>query len=656
MQRKYCCFLVLAFFILSCSKEQLPAFINLLEVRVGSTVLSPDINNINVPANQPIQLTFSAALNPATVNGSVLLVSGNGNEVNGIVTLINNGQTIKFQPLQPLDNYAPYIIKILSSLQGATGQRFEEKNIRFVTEPGMLSITSLIIDETDVLPLALIQNINRNPEIEIRFNSKLNPTTIQPYWFRLLGPAGNTPVNIYVTPDSLAIRLTAQNELLHLTRYQIWISPELTGKNGEAFTGFTRYFYTEVDETPKFPVISDDDLLTIVQQQTFRYFYDFAHPASGMARERNTSGDLVTTGGTGFGIQALIVGASRGFISRAQCVARMETILNFLETADRFHGAWPHWLNGNTGKVIPFSANDNGGDLVETAFLVQGLLTMCQYLNPLVPEESTLINRINALWETVEWDWYRRGGQEVLYWHWSPDKGWAMNLQIRGWNEALIVYVLAAASPTHGIPKSVYDNGWAMNGNIRNGNTYEGYQLPLGPAYGGPLFFAHYSFLGLDPNNLSDAYCSNYFTQNRIHTLINYLYCVRNPKNFVGYSNRSWGLTASDNPGGYNAHSPTNDLGVITPTAALSSFPYTPDESMQALKFFYYVIGDRLWGPYGFYDAFNITQNWTASSYLAIDQGPIVVMIENYRTGLLWNLFMSAPEIQNGLTALGFNY
>ena len=373
-----------------------------------------------------------------------------------------------------------------------------------------------------------------------------------------------------------------------------------------------------------------------------------------MARERNTSGNLVTTGGSGFGIMSIIVGIERGFISRAEGLERMNTILTYLETADRFHGVWPHWLDGNTGKVIPFSTNDNGADLVETAFLVQGLIAFRQYLNETIPTENNLIERINTLWKDVEWDWYRRDNQNTLYWHWSPDKGWAMNMQIKGWNEALIIYLLAASSPTHNVPKIVYDNGWASNGGMKNGNTYEGIVLPLGPPSGGPLFFAHYSFLGLDPHGLSDAYCGDYFLQNRNHSLINQAYCIRNPKNFVGYSDENWGLTASDNHTGYSAHSPTNDLGVITPTAALSSFPYTPDESMKALKFFYYTLGDRLWGTYGFYDAFNVTAGWTANSYLAIDQGPIIVMIENYRTGLLWDLFMSAPEVQHGLTELGF--
>ena len=229
-----------------------------------------------------------------------------------------------------------------------------------------------------------------------------------------------------------------------------------------------------------------------------------------------------------------------------------------------------------------------------------------------------------------------------------------MNMQIRGWNEALIVYVLAASSPTHTIPKQVYDEGWARNGAMRNGNTYYGVQLPLGPPLGGPLFFSHYSFLGLDPKGLTDAY-ADYWQQNVAHSQINFNYSVANPKGFVGYSNSIWGLTASDNNvGGYSAHAPDNDLGIISPTAAISSLPYTPEQSMNALRFFYYKLGDKLWKEYGFVDAFNLTNLWFASSFLAIDQGPMIIMIENHRSALLWDLFMSAPEIKSGLQKLGF--
>jgi hypothetical protein len=397
-------------------------------------------------------------------------------------------------------------------------------------------------------------------------------------------------------------------------------------------------------------------LLTKIQQHTFRYFWDFGHPVSGLARERNTSDEIVTSGGSGFGLMAIIVGIERGFITRQQGIERLTTIVDFLgNDAERFHGAWSHWLNGTTGEAIAFSTYDDGGDLVETSFMAMGLLTVKEYLDEGNTLEKELINKIDLLWKGVDWVWYSQGGQNVLYWHWSPNFQWQMNMPVRGYNEALITYLMAAASPTHPIDPIVYHEGWANNGGIINGSDYYDITLPVGYAFGGPLFFSHYSFMGLDPRNLSDQY-ANYWEQNTNHTLINRAYCIDNPKEYLGYSGACWGLTASDNHVGYSAHSPDNDRGVITPTAAISSIPYTPDYSMEAIKFFYYVLGDRLWGEYGFYDAFNLNESWTANSYLAIDQGPIVVMIENYRTGLCWDLFMNNTDVQNGLTKLGFSY
>lgn len=439
--------------------------------------------------------------------------------------------------------------------------------------------------------------------------------------------------------DGTVLELTPSQALSPSTRYRLGIAA------GESFgvdllEGFVFSFTTSYDPSDKFPRISDEELLTKVQEQTFKYFWDYAHPTSGMARERLGSGNTVTTGGSGFGIMCLPVGVERGFVSREDAAAHLRKILRFLATADRFHGAYPHWMNGETGKVMPFSSKDNGGDLVETAFLFQGLLAAAQYFDG--ADEADIRSAIDVLWREVEWDWYTRGGQKVLYWHWSPSDGWAMNMQIRGWNEALIVYVLAAASPTHPVQADAYHEGWALSRKLK-------------PSVNGPLFFAHYSFLGLDPRGLSDAYCGDYFAQNVAHTRYNYEYCVRNPGKHAGYSAVSWGLTASDIPGGYTASSPSNDKGVIAPTAAVSSLPYLPEECMAALRTFYYVYGDRLWGEYGFHDAFSLDSNWFAPSYIAIDQGPIVVMIENARTGLLWQLFMQNEDILRALTALGFS-
>lgn len=404
--------------------------------------------------------------------------------------------------------------------------------------------------------------------------------------------------------------------------------------------------------------ISDSALVDLVQKQTLRYFWDFAHPVSGLARERsntdNYGHETVTTGGTGFGIMAIIAGVNRGWIERDTAARFMLKMVQFLyKKADAFHGVFPHWLNGETGKTIRFSRKDDGADLVESSFLFQGLLCARQYFNANNDVERNLRGRINMLWNDIEWDWFTRGRQEVLYWHWSPNNDWVMNFPLRGFNECLITYILAASSTRYPVSANVYHRGWAQSNFFKNGKTFYNYQLPLGFDYGGPLFFSHYSFLGLSPKGLKDQY-ADYWQQNQNHTLINYSYCVDNPKAFKGYGENCWGLTASDTYNGYDAHSPTNDHGTISPTAALSAFPYTPEKSMKALRHFYVGLGDKIWREYGFTDAFNETQNWYAKTHLAIDQGPIVVMIENYRTGLLWNLLMSCPELQQGLKKLGF--
>ncbi len=411
---------------------------------------------------------------------------------------------------------------------------------------------------------------------------------------------------------------------------------------------------------------SDAALLDYIEKVHFNYMWEGAEPTSGLARERihldnnypQNDRDVVTTGGSGFGIAGLLAACERGFITRQACLQRLTTIVDYLARADRFHGVWPHWLYGPSGKVKPFGQKDNGGDLVESCFLMQGLLCARQYFNGTSDAERGLVEKINALWHAMEFDWYTRGGQEVIYWHWSPDYGWEMNFPLEGYNECLIVYILAAASPTHSVPAACYHKGWARSGGIKS--TAAPFGLPLevkhnGAEYtGGPLFWAHYSWIGLDPRNLKDEY-ANYWNVVRNHALSNYQYCVTNPKQYKGYSPDCWGLTASYSTVGYSAHCPGNDLGVITPTAALSSMPYTPEQSMAALKGFY-AQGEWIWGKYGFYDAFSPQTRWTVPHYLAIDQCTIAPMIENYRTGLLWRLFMSCPEVQQGLTNLGFTY
>lgn len=658
--KSYGKFLVVAIiiFFISCKKDDTgtidTGILQLSSVKVANDVfdLTAGASNTQVPVDMPFLITFTMAIDTHTVADAVL-ISAAGNSLPIKFSYQNQNKTISAKPLVNLANNTNYQLQITGALLGAQKETYPGITINFTTIQGSFNILSIQVAGKELFTTSRVTDVDRNFPATITFDQKIDPASLDAYSIRVYNGGEYATVQYVLTDSGKKMSVNVNPELKHFEKYLLTLSSQITALNGYIFEGYTKEFYAALDTTPKFPVVPDDALLDLVQAATFKYFWDHAHPVSGLALERESSGYLVTTGGSGFGIMAIVVGISRNFISRQEGVDRLEKIVDFLGTADRFHGAWPHWMNGNTGDVVPFSSNDNGADLVETSFMVQGLLTARQFLNTGNTQENALIEKINVLWNGVEWDWFTKSGQNVLYWHWSPDKGWAMNMQVKGYNEALITYLMAAASPTHTIAETVYHNGWASNGGIINGNSYYGIQLPVGFAYGGPLFFAHYSFLGFDPRNLKDDY-ADYWEQNVNHTSINRAYCIDNPKNFVGYSSDCWGLTASDNESGYSAHSPTNDLGVITPTAALSSFPYTPEASMDALKFFYYTLGDKLWGPYGFYDAFNVTAGWYGTSTLAIDQGPIILMIENHRTGLLWDLFMSSPEVTVAMNKLGF--
>lgn len=424
--------------------------------------------------------------------------------------------------------------------------------------------------------------------------------------------------------------------------------------------------------------LSDSAILDVVQRQTFRFFWHYAHPVSGLARERDNTvkgdyywdfineaydepnfsagtygAEACAIGGTGFGILSTIVAVQRGWIGRDTAVKRLVKMVDFLNKADSYHGIFPHFMNGATGKTIAFGKLDDGADIVETSYLLMGFLCAREYFNADTPIEKYFRNRVSQLWNTANWNWHAKGGNSLLYWHWSPWNDFDMNFPIRGWNECLITFIMSASSPTHAIAPDVYFNSFVNSTAYINDKPYFDIKLPLGFEYGGPLFFAHYTFMGIDPKGLKDWH-TDYFEQNKNHTLINRAWCINNPKKYKGYGENCWGLTAGDSYKGYVAHCPQEDLGVIQPTAALSSFPYTPEYSMQVLKHLYYDLGDKVWSDYGFVDGFSESKNWYAKTHLAIDQGPIVVMIENYRSGLIWKLFMSIPDVQKGLKSLGF--
>ncbi|MFT3847095.1 MAG: glucoamylase family protein, partial [Lacibacter sp.] len=355
-------------------------------------------------------------------------------------------------------------------------------------EPKTVLVADITIDNQPFYEN--VYGASLQPKIKIRFTQPVSRATVSTAMkFSTAGGTDIPVVTSFMNGDSV-LQVQISSALAPLTKYVFQLTNVLkSASNGPFITPVNNTFLTVIDSTDKFPVLSDDALLDKVQQQTFKYFWDFGHPTSGMARERNTSTETVTTGGTGFGIMAIVAAVHRGFITRAEGRDRILKITNFLiNNCTRYHGVFAHWIYGNTGQTQPFSTNDNGADLVETSFLLEGLITARQYFTGTDAAETELRTKINSIWDAVEWNWFRQGGQNVLYWHWSPDKGWIMNHQIKGWNEALIVYVLASSSRTDSIPKIVYDNGWASNGAIVNNNTYYGYKLPLGSTTGGPLF------------------------------------------------------------------------------------------------------------------------------------------------------------------------
>lgn len=400
------------------------------------------------------------------------------------------------------------------------------------------------------------------------------------------------------------------------------------------------------------------ELMELVQRRYAAYFWEGAHPETGLPFDRcSTDGrpisDLISIGGTGFGIMAILVSVHRQWVSRSNAHARISKIVATLERTPRFRGAFPHFINADTLEVVPFVPGDDGGDLVETALLVQGLICAREFFDATSDAEAGLRGRIDSLCGEIEWASYvRPNSRPSLYWHWSPKHEWTMNTPITGWNEALSTYVLAAGSARYAIEPEIFHIGWTNEGRFRNGSIFYGTALPAGSSFGGPMFLSQYSFCALDPRQMQDDQI-DYWQQVVAHTSINFEHCRRNPNGHIGYGTYGWGLTASDGPSGYVVSCPVNDQGVLAPTAALSSFPFLPKEAEGALRGFLGYGNGRLLGRFGFADAFAPGQNWVSNCHLAINQGPVVAMIENFRSGLLWRLFMGAPEVKRGLARLG---
>lgn len=460
----------------------------------------------------------------------------------------------------------------------------------------------------------------------------------------------------YENKDSIVV-IQPSSPLSYLQCYELKISTGLQSYNeGNLDTEWIQNIQTGINPSDKFKRISDEALLDTVQEATFRYFWLYSNETSGLVPDRNTANkNYCAIGATGFGIMTVPAAIERKYISREQGLARIQKIVNFLKnTASQYKGVFPHYVNGTTGAVIADGQLD-GYDVVETSFLLMGLLTARQYFDSSLAAEVHLRSDITAIYQNVDWQYFTNG-QNALFWSWNPTGGWGIKL--RGWNETLISYILAASSETHSITKTVYDQGFAADGAMKDGRTYYEYTLPLGSAgdSGGPLYLSQFSFLGINPMGLNDAY-ANYDTQTKNHALINHAYCKANPLKYYAYSDSCWGLTAGATKDGYKQIKPTNDLGYILPSAAVASLPYAPEESMKAIKYFYYKLGDILWTEYGFADSFSLSNYpyWVSLEVFGYDQMNMFIAIENYRTGLIWNLFTSSPEVKTGMKKLGFS-
>ncbi len=405
--------------------------------------------------------------------------------------------------------------------------------------------------------------------------------------------------------------------------------------------------------SPDTEYLHDREALEDLARSAFNYMWEDGDPHSGMAFEADFGWETrpVAVGGTGFGVAAIVVGTDRGWIGRNEAVERLLRIARFLrdKTArTKLHGAFPHWLDGETGETIPFGENDDGADIVETSLLMQGLLIARAYFNGPGSEEE-LRSVITGLWEEVDWDWFTNGEHNGLYWHWLPTEGKGYTgLKILGYNEALITYILALSSPTHPISAKAY-RYWSSGWGYRLKKTY-GYRLEATLPGGGPLFLAHYSFIGLDPRRMADKYVpGGYFVRGVTQTLSNRGYCLEEAPPENRYSENFWGLSASQIKDGYDDSNPLNDHGVVAPTAALASMPYTPYYSLLVLHNLREGFGGRAWGRFGPYDGISLKDEWISPHVLAIDQLPIVSMVENYRSGLLWKLLMDDPDVREGL-------
>lgn len=401
---------------------------------------------------------------------------------------------------------------------------------------------------------------------------------------------------------------------------------------------------------------SDDEFLDYVQQTSFDYFWYLANPTNGMVADRSTPTSPCSIAAVGFGLTCIGIGIDHGWISRTQGVARVLTTLNTFLNGPQgtnasgtigYKGWFYHFLDMNTALRSPASELSS----IDTALLLAGILHAKQYFDGTNTDEISIRTKADAIFNRVDWNWMAQG-TNVISMGWFPSGSFIANNWI-GYNEGMILYILGLGAATNPLPASAWSRwtsgyAWATN----YGQAFVTFP---------PLFGHQYSHCWIDFRHNADAYMnsknSTYFQNSRRATLAQRSYCIANPLNRVGYSSNVWGLTACDGPSGYGTHGAPpaeNDDGTIAPTAAGGSMAFAPEYALPALRHFYTQFRFRIWTAYGFRDAFNLGAQWYASDTLGIDQGPIVVMIENYRTQRVWRRFMQNEEVQRGLQRAGF--
>jgi hypothetical protein len=405
------------------------------------------------------------------------------------------------------------------------------------------------------------------------------------------------------------------------------------------------------------PALSDEALLDSLQRTAFLYFWNEANPVNGLIRDRSQTGSPSSIAAQGFGISAICIAIDHGWVGladgRARVMLGMQTLWNGNQGPETFgrngyKGLFYHFLDFNSG-VRTWSSELS---TIDTALLMAGVLDAREYFTGTDQADADLRALADSLYLRVDWDFMRNGGAGIRM-GWNPETGFNTFGNWVGYNEAMILYILALGSPTHPVPAYT----WGTWTGSYWWSTQFGYTYVVFP----PLFGHQYSHCWIDFRTMQDEYMRNkgitYFENSRRATLAARAYCIANPYNHTGYGADTWGLTASDDPGGYLAHGAPpaqNDNGTITPTAAAGSIAFAPEVVIPALQNMYNAYGVMLWGKYGFKDAFNLGQFWWGTDYLGIDQGPIIMMIENHLNGAVWDRFSRNPYLRAGALAAGF--